>query len=155
MPYVSVDPLKNRTDSSFAPSQWETSLQSNAVSNWLGAKLESGLENSVVICHAIYQNRDKDKLDNMGVKKLGFLSSTYADLCQVIKLYSWFIHISALIETVKYTQITTTKVAKYHLIWSTVNKIQSGITCSATQMMSRLIFFRIGVADTSDLRAVC
>ena len=27
-------------DSRFAPSQWETSLQSNAVSNWLGANLE-------------------------------------------------------------------------------------------------------------------
>ena len=28
-------------DSSLAPSQWETSLQSNAVSHWLGANLES------------------------------------------------------------------------------------------------------------------
>ena len=28
-------------DSRFAPSQWETSLQSNAVSHWLGANLES------------------------------------------------------------------------------------------------------------------
>ena len=30
-----------RTDYKFAPSQWETSLQSNAVSHWLGANLES------------------------------------------------------------------------------------------------------------------
>ena len=30
-----------RADSRFAPSQWETSLQSNAVSHWLGASLES------------------------------------------------------------------------------------------------------------------
>ena len=30
-----------RADSRFAPSQWETSLQSNAVSHWLGANLES------------------------------------------------------------------------------------------------------------------
>ena len=32
-----------RTDSRFTPSQWETSLQSNAVSHWLGANLESAL----------------------------------------------------------------------------------------------------------------
>ena len=33
----------HRADSRFAPSQWETSLQSNAVSQWLGANLESAL----------------------------------------------------------------------------------------------------------------
>ena len=32
-----------RADSRLAPSQWETSLQGNAVSHWLGAKLESAL----------------------------------------------------------------------------------------------------------------
>ena len=32
-----------RPDSRLAPSQWETSLQSNAVSHWLGANLESAL----------------------------------------------------------------------------------------------------------------
>ena len=32
-----------RADSRFAPSHWETSLQSNAVSHWLGANLESAL----------------------------------------------------------------------------------------------------------------
>ena len=31
----------NRADSMFAPSQWETPLQSNAVSHWLGTNLES------------------------------------------------------------------------------------------------------------------
>ena len=33
-----------RADSRLAPSQWETSLQSNAVSHWLGANLESALQ---------------------------------------------------------------------------------------------------------------
>ena len=33
--------IVSRADSRFAPSQWETSLQSNAVSHWLGANLES------------------------------------------------------------------------------------------------------------------
>ena len=33
----------NRADSRLAPSQWETPLQSNAVSHWLGANLESTL----------------------------------------------------------------------------------------------------------------
>ena len=32
-----------RAHSRFAPSQWETSLQSNAISHWLGADLESAL----------------------------------------------------------------------------------------------------------------
>ena len=32
-----------KSDSRLAPSQWETSLQSNAVSYWLGANLESAL----------------------------------------------------------------------------------------------------------------
>ena len=33
----------SRADSRFAPSQWDTLLQSNAVSHWLGANLESAL----------------------------------------------------------------------------------------------------------------
>ena len=33
----------SRADSRFAPSQWEMSLQSNAISHWLGASLESAL----------------------------------------------------------------------------------------------------------------
>ena len=33
----------HRADSKFAPSQWATSLQSNAVSHWQGANLESTL----------------------------------------------------------------------------------------------------------------
>ena len=32
-----------RADSRFAPSQWETSSQSNAISHWLGTNLESAL----------------------------------------------------------------------------------------------------------------
>ena len=32
-----------RADSRFAPSQWETALLSNDVSNWLGTNLESAL----------------------------------------------------------------------------------------------------------------
>ena len=33
----------HRSDSRFAPSQWETSLQSNGVSDWLSTNLESAL----------------------------------------------------------------------------------------------------------------
>ena len=40
---VSCGECNDRADSRFAPSQWETSLQSNAVSHWLGANLESAL----------------------------------------------------------------------------------------------------------------
>ena len=38
-----------RADSRLAPSQWETSLQNNTVSHWLGASLESAL-NARVNC---------------------------------------------------------------------------------------------------------
>ena len=37
-----------RADSRFAPSQWETSLQSNTVSHWRGASLESTLHYTLV-----------------------------------------------------------------------------------------------------------
>ena len=40
--YQSVQDI-NRADSWLAPSQWEMMLQSNAVSHWLGANLESDL----------------------------------------------------------------------------------------------------------------
>ena len=39
----SVATYVNRADSRLAPSQWEMSLQSNAISYWLGASLESAL----------------------------------------------------------------------------------------------------------------
>ena len=41
---ISIDSIHvPRADSRLAPSQWETSLQCNAVSHWLGANLESAL----------------------------------------------------------------------------------------------------------------
>ena len=39
----------SRADSRFVPSQWETSLQSNAVSHWPGANLESALELYIIL----------------------------------------------------------------------------------------------------------
>ena len=41
----------NGADSRFAPSQWEMSLQSNAVSHWLGTNLESAQNNvALFVC---------------------------------------------------------------------------------------------------------
>ena len=42
--------LEDRADSRLAPSQWETALQSNAVSYWLGANLESALRRWICTC---------------------------------------------------------------------------------------------------------
>ena len=39
-----------RVDSRFAPKQWETSLQSNGISHWLGVNLESALMMVSHIC---------------------------------------------------------------------------------------------------------
>ena len=48
----------NRADSRFAPSQRETSLQSNAVSHWLGANLEFAAPGECKSCkHALCQTR--------------------------------------------------------------------------------------------------
>ena len=43
-------PCTYRADSRFAPSQWETLLQSNAVSHWLGANLKSALHLNYLGC---------------------------------------------------------------------------------------------------------
>ena len=40
---VNISPRRSRTDSMFAPSQWETALLCNDVSHWLSANLESAL----------------------------------------------------------------------------------------------------------------
>ena len=49
-----------RVDSRFAPNQWETSLQSNTVSHWLGANLESVLKsvtrNTFLLCSSTTYN---------------------------------------------------------------------------------------------------
>ena len=41
-----------KADFQFAPSQWETLLQSNGVSHWLGTKLESALHVESVLMGA-------------------------------------------------------------------------------------------------------
>ena len=45
-----------RADSRLATSQWETSLQSNSVSHWLGANLESSLYKTF---HLLFQMRNR------------------------------------------------------------------------------------------------
>ena len=44
-----IDHKKHRADSGHAPSRWETSLQSNAVSHWLCANLESALKTVYIV----------------------------------------------------------------------------------------------------------
>ena len=46
----------DRADSRFVPSQWETSLQSNAISHWLGANIESTL---ILYCTAVPEAEHK------------------------------------------------------------------------------------------------
>ena len=41
--WVNEQDVMNRADSRFAPSHWETSLQSHAISHWLGPSLQSAL----------------------------------------------------------------------------------------------------------------
>ena len=57
--------LHYRADFRLAPSQWETSLQSNAVSNWLVANLESVLHYQFLASHVIHPD-SKVREANMG-----------------------------------------------------------------------------------------
>ena len=66
--------LQCRADSRFAPSQWETSLQSNAVSHWLGTNPESALAMP----------------DDEGQAWVRFLSSAEQDLSQSEKMSDMF-----------------------------------------------------------------
>ena len=58
-----------RADSRFAPSQWETSLQSNAASHWPGANLELALQyhscwcSSGPLCHQVISSQGTDYID--------------------------------------------------------------------------------------------
>ena len=52
-------------DSRFVPSQWEMSLQDNAVSDWLGAILESAL-------HVINPKCDKGKVTMIQTSSTSF-----------------------------------------------------------------------------------
>ena len=45
---------RHRADSGLAPSQWEMSLQSNAISHWLGANLESALHQLITKTNHIH-----------------------------------------------------------------------------------------------------
>ena len=48
-----ADIKENRADSRLEPSQWKTSLQNNTLSHWLGANLESALENIKALCYRL------------------------------------------------------------------------------------------------------
>ena len=67
----------NRADSRLAPSQWETALQSNAVSHWLGAHLESALSNLHDMIACICHSRDLSILWH-GIPALDHWPSTHA-----------------------------------------------------------------------------
>ena len=64
--------LHCRADSRLAPSPWETSLQSNAVSHWLGANLESALHCEQIVNKYLenYWNQ------NIGSKTMSYQNDT-------------------------------------------------------------------------------
>ena len=68
----------NTVDSRFAPSQWETSLQSNAVSHWLGPNLKSALYN---IINAFYVEKH---LTHWGQVRHIHISKLKSSLIQII-----------------------------------------------------------------------
>ena len=71
-------PVLCRADSRLAPSQWETSLQSNANSHWQGANLESAL-----LWHPCHVSKRQCH------KRIQFISRHDIDIEQVHPEYSW------------------------------------------------------------------
>ena len=69
-----------RADSRLAPSQWETALQSNAVSHWLGANLELALT-----CHPVLANKLSPPQDHHGSSNYWQLHSLFNSLCELRK----------------------------------------------------------------------
>ena len=62
---------KYRADSRLAPSQWETALQSNAISHWLAANLESALKYFLTHCRPKkLLHAQKDDLYQQGLHEL-------------------------------------------------------------------------------------
>ena len=51
---------KIRADSRFAPSQWETALFCNNVSHWLGASLESALQDACIVRGSLISDKNKN-----------------------------------------------------------------------------------------------
>ena len=73
-----------RADSRLAPSQWETALQSNAVSHWLGANLESALY--WVNGRVLYRQAIAWTNDGITAALIGIIAGKYVNDRQVRKI---------------------------------------------------------------------
>ena len=82
-----------RADSRFASSQWEMSLQSNSVSHWLGANLESALLYLEQFCCRNSINNSEWQKMQLKWKSIYVLTkSIYIESSKIyIKLLSWWI----------------------------------------------------------------
>ena len=88
-----------KTDSWPAPSQWETSLQSNAVSHWLGANLESALplqllgpkRHSEYSLIPRYMGVKRRHLTHGGLSEMVvILQITFSNVCLSMKMFKCF-----------------------------------------------------------------
>ena len=73
--YLYIRVGSSRVDSRLAPSQWETSLQSNTVSHWLGTNLESALGQGHVRWISVNSQSDVSQLIFIELNE-NFVSST-------------------------------------------------------------------------------
>ena len=81
-----------RADSWFAPSQWETSLQSNTVCHWLGANLESApdfvlfmIAMNIYLWHKFWRHFHKD------ISEFSISGTWYCHINRIImvQILSW------------------------------------------------------------------
>ena len=87
-----------RADSRFAPSQWEPSLHSNAVSHWLGANLESALQLHECHEYSTFNSHHADFIFLKNENIFTFLSFLNTEMIQEVEIFlqvldykDWFI----------------------------------------------------------------
>ena len=113
MIYAYID-IHYRDDFRIAPSQWETSLQSNGVSHWLGANLKSAL-------YIIKNPWNKDIIEDA-------YTAVFDHICVLVWLEPWWWPTFILQHGIT---ITTHAVAQHlHIGMTTLRKLAKCCCCS-------------------------
>ena len=83
---IIIQPISCRADSRLAPSLWQTSLQSNAVSHWLGTNLESALSWLLLCAELQWYAHIKSLCVHITLAKVHHCQSSCKTLTSVVDL---------------------------------------------------------------------
>ena len=122
-----------RVDSRFAPSQWETSLQSNAVSHWLGANLDSALM-ALGLC--FWEGTLHEDLAKSWTHEIRVLSFPIA---QAFGSRFWYLYCGTVCKISKQHPWLYCKTSKPFLVLMTCFQLPKYDQCSATSLKRPLL----------------